>query len=367
MSKQVRNSIPEASVEDIEGKMHLPDVAVLDVREPNELNGGIIPGAISLACGCFESKIKDVLPDKQKEVIVYCATGIRSILAAETLMQMGYENVKSLSGGFNAWKAAGKEFEMKGNLSRDQATRYARHIILPEIGVEGQLKLLNSKVLLIGAGGLGSPAGIYLAAAGVGTLGIVDADCVDRSNLQRQILHREERIGQFKTKSARETIISINSDIAVIEHQERLGRQNAMSLIKDYDVIVDGCDNFPTRYLVNDACILSKKPLVDGSILRFQGQITVVKPNDGPCYRCIYPKIPTPEEVPSCAEAGVLGAIPGIIGTMQALEAIKVILDIGDTLVGRLLIFDGLTLKFRELKVRRDPECVVCSEKATIK
>lgn len=270
-------------------------------------------------------------------------------------------------GGFNGWKNAGLPIETKKMLNQDQMTRYSRHLTLPEVGEEGQMKLLEAKILLIGAGGLGCPTAIYLAAAGVGTLGIVDFDQVDLTNLQRQILHREMDVGTPKTESARRAIAGINSQVKVITHAVKLNRDNVMEIIKEYDVIVNGCDNFPTRYLLNDACVLSKKPMVDGSIFRFEGQVTIFHPGKGPCYRCLYPLPPPPEMAPSCAEAGVLGVLPGIIGSIQAVEAIKLVLGKGESLVGRLLMYDALSQKFREMKVRRDPACPVCGENPTIK
>lgn len=366
MIKQVKSQVQEVAVDDIEEKVQDPNVKLLDVREPDEWDGGVIPGAITLPRGFLELKIEDQIPDKEQEVIVYCAGGIRSALAAQSLQQLGYANVKSLIGGFNAWKRAGKDFDMKRSLSKDQAARYVRHTMLPEVGEAGQLKLMDSKVLLIGAGGLGCPAGLYLAAAGVGTIGFVDYDVVDLSNLQRQILHSEERIGQHKTASAKATLQGINSEVNVVEHREKLSRDNVMDIIKDYDVVINGCDNFPTRYLINDACVMAKKPLVDGSIFRFEGQATVFLTGEGPCYRCLYPEPPPPDMAPSCAEAGVFGVLPGIVGSVQALEAIKLLLGIGEPLVGRLLMYDALTQRFREMKVQRDPECPVCGENPTI-
>ncbi len=366
MIKAVKADITEVTVDDIEDKVGDSKVSVVDVREPDEWEGGIIPGAIPLARGFLELKIEEQVPDKDQEVVIYCAGGVRSALAARAMQELGYTNVKSLIGGFNAWKRAGKAFEMKQSLTKDQAGRYLRHTMLPEVGEKGQLKLLDAKVLLIGAGGLGCPAALYLAAAGVGTLGLVDYDVVDASNLQRQILHTEDRVGELKTASAKQTIAGLNSDVKVVEHREKLTRDNVMDMIKNYDVVINGCDNFPTRYLINDACVLTKTPLIDGSIFRFEGQVTAYIPDEAPCYRCLYPEPPPPEMAPSCAEAGVIGVLPGIIGSLQALETIKLILGIGQPLVGRLILYDALKQTFREMKIRRDPECPVCSDKATI-
>ncbi len=364
--QKAKGEITEVTVDQIEKKVGDPKVTFVDVREPDEWEGGIIPNALTLPRGFLELKIEEEVPEKDREVIVYCAGGTRSALAAKALQELGYKKVSSLVGGFTAWKRAGKKFDMKKWLTQEQAVRYSRHTMLPEVGEEGQMKLLDSKVLLIGAGGLGSPAGLYLAAAGVGTVGFVDFDVVDKSNLQRQILHTEDRVGQPKTESAKKTIAGINSDVQVVEHREKITSENATTILKGYDVIVNGCDNFPTRYLVNDACVFMNKPMVDGSIFRFEGQVTVYQPRRGPCYRCLYPEPPPPEMAPSCAEAGVLGVLTGIIGSLQALEAIKLLLTIGDPLIGRLLMYDALNQKFREMKVRRDPQCPVCSEIPTI-
>ncbi len=343
-----------------------PSIALVDVREPEEWEGGIAPGALTIARGFLELRIEEEIPDKDREIICYCAGGVRSALAAKSLNQLGYKKVSSLAGGFNGWKNAGLPIEMKKGMKAGQLSRYARHISMPEVGEEGQLKLLGSKVLLIGAGGLGCPAALYLATAGVGTIGIIDYDVVDLSNLQRQILHSEEEVGRPKVESAKRRLRGLNSDIQVIPISEKLSRDNALKIIADYDVVVNGCDNFPTRYLINDACVMGKKPLVDGSIFRFEGQVTVFYPGRGPCYRCLYPEPPPPEMAPSCAEAGVFGVLPGIIGSIQAVETIKLLLGAGDPLIGRLLMYDALGQKFREMKVRRDPKCPVCGDKPTI-
>jgi sulfur-carrier protein adenylyltransferase/sulfurtransferase len=363
---KVKSEISEVNLDEVQSKLDDASVSIIDVREADEWDGGIVPGAITLPRGFLELQIEGKISDKEKEIIVYCAGGVRSALAAKSLQDLGYKNVHSLIGGFNAWKRAEKPFDMKKGLSKQQAARYLRHTMLPEVEEVGQLKLLEAKVLLIGAGGLGSPAGLYLAAAGVGTLGFVDFDVVDLSNLQRQILHTEDRVGTPKTESAKKTIAGINSDVTVVEHREKITRDNAFKILKDYDVVVNGCDNFPTRYLLNDACVLSNKPMVDGSIFRFEGQVTVFDPPKGPCYRCLYPEPPPPDMAPSCAEAGVIGVLPGIIGSLQALETIKLILGIGEPLVNRLLMYDALKQQFRELKIRRDPACPVCGEAPTI-
>jgi molybdopterin/thiamine biosynthesis adenylyltransferase len=300
-------------------------------------------------------------------VTLYYAAGVRSLLAARALLEMGYEDVASLSGGFDAWKAAGyDEFVIPHALSAEQKLRYSRHLLMPEIGEEGQARLLGAKVLLIGTGGLGSPAALYLAAAGVGTLGLVDFDTVDVSNLQRQILHTQDRIGMPKTQSAKIALNALNPDVHVVEHAEVLNSESAPRLFRQYDVIVNGCDNFPTRYLANDMAIFERKPLVDGGIFRFEGQVSTILPFSSPCYRCRYPAPPPPEEAPSCAEAGVLGVLPGIVGVLQATEVIKLILDRGTLLTGRLLHIDVLDMRFREFRVPRDPACPVCGENPTI-
>ena len=338
-----------------------PGAVVLDVREPDEFEQGAIPGALLLPRGNLESGIEPRVPDHDVPVIVHCASGVRSAFAAKTLAELGYTNVVSMAGGFNKWKDEGREWRVPQALTAEQRNRYQRHLLLPEVDVEGQLKLLGSKVLLLGAGGLGSPAALYLAAAGVGTLGIVDMDVVDESNLQRQILHNSERIGERKVDSAKKTLTALNPDVNVVAYDVRLGADNVVDILTGYDVVVDGADNFPARYLLNDASLKVGMPVVHGSIFRFEGQATVFKPYDGPCYRCLIPEPPPPELAPSCAEAGVLGVLPGIIGSIQALEAIKLILGIGDSLSGRLLAYDSLEQSFRTFKVNRDPECPACS------
>jgi len=292
---------------------------------------------------------------------VICAAGHRSAFATKTLGELGYTEAVSVAGGFNRWKDEGREWRAPRVLSPDQRNRYSRHLLLPEVGEEGQLKLLDAKVLLLGAGGLGSPAALYLAAAGVGTIGIIDMDVVDDSNLQRQILHNMDRIGERKVDSAKKTLTALNPDVNVVTHDTRLGADNVVQLLSEYDIVVDGADNFPSRYLLNDASLKTGTPVVHGSIFRFEGQITVFKPHDGPCYRCFIPEPPPPEMAPSCAEAGVLGVLPGIVGSIQALEAIKLILDLGDSLSGRLLAYDALEQSFHTFKIRRDESCQACS------
>jgi molybdopterin/thiamine biosynthesis adenylyltransferase len=317
--------------------------------------------------GHLESRIERTAPDHARQVVLYCSAGNRSAFAAKTLEEMGYEDVVSLADGFTDWKRNGFPIELHAGLEAPQRARYSRHLLIPEVGEQGQLKLLDSKVLLIGAGGLGSPASLYLAAAGVGRLGIVDADVVDESNLQRQIVHSTERLGEAKVDSAKRTIEALNPDVQVVAYEERLTSENVERILADgWDVIVDGADNFPTRYLVNDASVWHDIPVVHGSIYRFEGQVTVFKPGAGPCYRCLFPTPPPPELAPSCAEGGVLGVLPGIIGSLQANEALKLALGIGDSLVGRLLLFDALAAEFNEVKLRRDPECPVCGEHPTI-
>ena len=368
----LKKRVTEATPQEVQQLLRKGDVQLGDVREKNEWDEGHLPGAAFVPKSYLEQWAEDRLPSKDKPTILYCAGGVRSVMAADALQKLGYTNVISMSGGFNRWKDSGLPWTKPETLAPDQAQRYSRHLLIPEVGERGQLKLLSSKVLLIGAGGLGSPAALYLAAAGVGTLGIVDSDVVDATNLQRQILHNTERLGRSKVESARETIAALNPDVTVIGCEERLTAANIDRIIAGYDVVVDGSDNFPTRYLVNDASVKHKIPVVHGSIYRFEGQATVFKPFDsgpferGPCYRCLFHQPPPPELAPSCAEAGVLGVLPGIIGSIQASEAIKLLLGIGEPLIGRYLLFDALDTTFREVKLRRDPECPVCGEHPTI-
>ena len=336
----------------------------LDVREADEYAQGAVPGALHIPRGMLELQVEGRVPDKDSKIVVYCAGGTRSALAAQALGQLGYSDVASMAGGFNKWKDEGRDWVVPRTLDADQRNRYQRHLLLPEVGEAGQQRLLESKVLLLGAGGLGSPAALYLAAAGVGTIGIVDMDVVDSSNLQRQILHNLDRIGERKVDSAKKTLTAMNPDVDVVTYDVRLGADNVLDIINSYDVIVDGTDNFPTRYLVNDAALLKKIPVVHGSIFRFEGQATIFYPYEGPCYRCLVPEPPPAELAPSCAEAGVLGVLPGIIGSIQAVETIKLLLDLGEPLVGRLLAYDALEESFRTFKIRRDPECPACGENA---
>jgi len=368
--RQARRQVPEWSTPQVNEAMahqheagrENQEIVLVDVREKHEWNEGHIPGAIHVPRGYLELQVEEAVPDKDKTVVLYCAGGVRSLMAGATLQQMGYKNVVSMAGGFGAWKGNGYSFVQPRTMSEAQAKRYSRHLLIPEVGEEGQFKLLDSRVLLIGAGGLGSPAAYYLAAAGVGTIGIIDADVVDDSNLQRQILHNTQRIGQYKAESARETIEALNPDVKVITHIERLDESNVARIIADYDVILDGTDNFPTRYLLNDAALIANKPVVHGSVFRFEGQLTVFKPYEGPCYRCLYPEPPPMALAPSCAEAGVLGVLPGIIGILQATETIKLLLGIGDPLVGRMMTYDALAGEFNELRLFRDPKCAACGE-----
>jgi sulfur-carrier protein adenylyltransferase/sulfurtransferase len=336
--------------------------ALLDVRERDEFEQGFIPGAVHIPRGNLETRIERNVFPRSTPIVVYCATGTRSVYAAKTLGELGYTDVVSMAGGFAAWKENGHEWTVPRTLTGQQLERYSRHVLIPEVGEQGQLRLLDSKVLLIGAGGLGSPAALYLAAAGVGTIGVVDADVVDVSNLQRQIVHTVERVGMPKVDSAEIAMKALNPEVTVVKHPERLTSENVLDVISGYDVIIDGTDNFPTRYLLNDASLVAGLPVVHGSIYQFEGSVTVYKPHDGPCYRCQYPEPPPPELAPSCAEGGVLGVLPGVIGTMQATEAIKLLLGIGQPLVGRQVRYDALSMEFVELSMRRDPDCPVCSK-----
>jgi len=359
---EAKSAITEVGID--EAEQRLAGSTFLDVREPDEYEQGAIPAAIHLPRGHLEFQVEGKLPDKGSPVVVYCAGGTRSAFAAKTLADLGYSDVVSMAGGFNRWKDAGKPWSTPRTLTPDQRNRYQRHLLLPEVGEVGQQKLLDSKVLLLGAGGLGSPAAMYLAAAGVGTIGIIDMDVVDESNLQRQILHNMERIGDRKVDSAKKTLTAMNPDVDVATYDVRLGADNVLEVIDGYDVIVDGTDNFPTRYLVNDASLVKRIPVVHGSIFRFEGQVTVFDPYNGPCYRCMIPEPPPAELAPSCSEAGVLGVLPGIVGSIQALEAMKMLLHLGDPLIGRLLAYDALDESFRTFKVRRDPECAACGPNA---
>ena len=364
----IRKSIAVISLEEIKRRLDTKTPMVLvDVREKEEFRDGYIPGAISVPRGFLEMQIEQKVTDKTAPVVLYCAGGTRSALAAKTLQDLGYTHVESANPGFVRWKDLGFPMDKPPQLTEAQRDRYSRHLLLPEVGEVGQAKLLASKILLLGAGGLGSPAALYLAAAGVGTIGLVDADTVDASNLQRQIIHSTSRLGMPKVESAEKAIHDLNPDVKVIKFQERVDSSNVDRNFEGFDVIVDGCDNFPTRYLVNDASVFLKKPVVHGSIFRFDGQVTTFAPHlGGPCYRCLYPEPPPPHLAPSCQEAGVLGILPGVVGVIQATEAIKLVLGKGAPLIGRLLTYDSLRMKFGELKLRRDKTCPVCGEAPTI-
>jgi len=399
--QQTRSEISEIDATEARNRIESGEPVVVDVREQDEWDEGHIAGAVHVPRGHLESRIERLAPDPSRPLIVYCSAGNRSAFAAKTLADLGYEDVVSLAGGFTDWKRNGFPVQLQTGLEAPQRARYSRHLLIPEVGEEGQLKLLDSKVLLIGAGGLGSPASLYLTAAGVGRIGIVDADVVDESNLQRQIVHSTESLGEPKVESAKRAIEALNPDVEVVGYKERLTSENIERILADgWDVIVDGADNFPTRYLVNDASVWHGIPVVHGSIYRFEGQVTVFKPKgvardarhqdagallpypseltgrtadgdhladgQGPCYRCLFPTPPPPELAPSCAEGGVLGVLPGVIGSLQASEALKLALGIGEPLIGRLLLFDALAATFDEVKLRRDPDCPVCGEQPTI-
>ena len=366
---EARKEIPEASPQQVNEllKNNGKSPVLLDVRESDEWRQGHLEGAIPLPRGFLEIKVEAAIPDKNTPIIAYCAGGVRSLLAAKVLREMGYQNVTSMAGGYGAWKNGGFKWVQDFQYTPDQLIRYSRHFLLPEVGEDGQAKLLQAKVLMVGAGGLGSPSAYYLAAAGVGTIGIIDNDVVDISNLQRQILHANDRVGMPKVESAKKTLEGLNPDVRVVPYQAKLTSENIMEILKEYDFVIDGCDNFPTRYLVNDACVLTGKPNVHGSIFQFEGQATVFYPGKGPCYRCLYPEPPPADMAPSCAEAGVLGVLPGLIGVIEALEAVKLILGKGDTLIGRLLHFNTLTMEINTLKLRRDPNCPMCGDHPTIK
>jgi molybdopterin/thiamine biosynthesis adenylyltransferase len=359
--RQIRSQITEVDPSEVHGSLD-NGVAIVDVRETEEFAAGHLPGARHVPRSYLESRIEGVVPDRSQRVVVYCATGQRSALAANTLLrELGYDDVVSMNGGITLWKDRGYEVEVPRSMSAEQRERYSRHLLIPEIGEAGQQKLLDARVLLLGAGGLGSPAALYLAAAGVGTLGIVDNDVVDLSNLQRQVIHSTERIGIPKVESAQETIHGLNPDVEVVTYQTRLDASNIMEIIEGWDVIVDGLDNFPTRYLLNDASVRLQIPVVSASILGFDGQLSVFKPYDGPCYRCLFPEPPPAELAPSCGANGVLGVLPGTMGLLQATEVVKLIVGAGDPAIGRLLLYDALAATLTEVKVRRDPECPICS------
>jgi sulfur-carrier protein adenylyltransferase/sulfurtransferase len=361
--REARAQIKEVTPQEVDA---LPAGAatIVDVREASEWEQGHLPGARHVSKSYIEQQIEAVAPDRDAPVVLYCAGGVRSLFAGQTLAEMGYTNVASMSSGFQGWKGAGLAFETPVVLSAEQKLRYSRHLLIPEVGAAGQARLLGSKALLIGAGGLGSPASLYLAAAGVGTIGIVDFDVVDVSNLQRQILHTTDRVGERKTESAKRSINALNPEVKVVAHEEMLVAGNVNRIIAGYDVILDGTDTFETRYILNDAAVAAGIPVIHASVFRFEGQLTTFIPYEGPCYRCLYPTPPPPELAPGCSVAGVLGVVPGILGLLQANEALKVLLGIGQTLAGRLLLFDALETEFTELKLRRDPNCPVCSTEA---
>ena len=356
-----KSQIVEVSTDDAASRITTPGTVVLDVREPDEYEQGALVNVVHIPRGHLEAQIEARISGHDTPIVIYCAGGVRSAFAAKTLGELGYSNVVSMAGGFGRWKDEGKPWKTPASLTPEQRNRYQRHLLLPEVGEKGQLALFEKKVLMIGAGGLGSPAALYLAAAGVGTLGIIDMDVVDASNLQRQILHNLDRIGDRKVDSAKKTLTLMNPDLNVVTYDTRLGADNIEAIMTGYDLIVDGTDNFPTRYLVNDVSLKLGIPVVFGALFRFDGQVTIFKPHDGPCYRCMLPEPPPAEMAPSCAEAGVLGVLPGIIGSLQAMEAIKYLLNLGDSLSGRLLTYDALEASFRPLKIRRDPNCPACS------
>jgi molybdopterin/thiamine biosynthesis adenylyltransferase/rhodanese-related sulfurtransferase len=359
--RQIKSQIEEIDPSEVHELLD-EGVVIVDVRGSEEAATGHLPGAKLVPRGHLESRIEGAVPDRSASVILYCASGVRSAYAARTMRDdLGYENVKSMTGGITLWKDRGYEVEIPRALSSQQRDRYSRHLLIPEIGAEGQQKLLDAKVLLLGAGGLGSPTALYLAAAGVGTLGIVDDDVVDLSNLQRQVIHNNQRIGTLKVDSAEESIRALNPDVKVVKYPFRLGAENIMEVIEGYDVIVDGVDNFPTRYLLNDATVRLGIPVVSASILGFDGQLSVFKPYEGPCYRCLFREPPPAELAPSCGANGVLGVLPGTMGLLQATEVVKLIVGIGEPAIGRLLLYDALGATLTEVKVRRDPECPICS------
>jgi adenylyltransferase/sulfurtransferase len=365
--RQLKSEIEEVDVSRASELRETDSPVFVDVRERSEWDEGHVPGAVHVPKSHLESRIEQAVPERDATVVVYCASGSRSVFAAKTLEELGYEHVSSMSGGFTEWKRNGFPFDLPRALDETKRRRYSRHLLIPEVGEEGQLRLLDARMLLIGAGGLGSPAALYLAAAGVGTLGIVDDDAVDETNLQRQIVHSTDRLGESKAESAKRTIEALNPDVTVQVYKERLTSENVDRILGEgWDVIVDGADNFPTRYLLNDGSVWHGIPVVHGSIFRFEGQTTVFKPKDGPCYRCLFPQPPPPELAPSCAEGGVLGVLPGIVGSLQANEALKLALGAGEPLVGRLLLFDALETQFTEITLRRDPDCPVCGDHPTI-
>jgi len=363
---KVKKEIREVNVQDVNARIQKNGVALVDVREKEEWDEGHLPGATFIPRGHLESRIEKTVPEKTSPVILYCAGGSRSAYAAKTLQDLGYKDVVSMAGGYGEWKNAGLPFVVPEKMSKNRLARYSRHLKIPEIGEAGQLKLMASKVLLVGAGGLGSPAGVYLAASGIGTLGVIDSDTVDESNLQRQILHWTSSIGAPKVDSARRTLFEVNPDVKVKTYNLRLDASNVVDIFKDYDVILSGSDNFSTAYLVNDAAVMLKKPVLYGSIFRFDGQMSTFIPYQGPCFRCLYPEAAPADLAPSCDEAGVLGVLPGVVGLIQATEAVKALLGIGEPLVGRLLVYDALSMTFRTFKTPRRKDCATCGENAKI-
>ncbi len=363
--RDARAQVREVSAAEVDAQREAKSPPLLvDVRETHEWEAGHLPGAVHVPRGHLESRIEGEAPDRSRPIVIYCASGVRSVFAAQTLAEMGYADVVSMAGGFQGWKSQGLPWNSPTVLTPEQKLRYSRHLLIPEVGAEGQARLLESRVLLVGAGGLGSPASLYLAAAGVGTIGVIDFDVVDLSNLQRQVVHTTDRVGQKKVDSMRTSLLALNPGIEVIGHDEMLVADNVERLISGYDVILDGTDTFETRYLLNDAAVIAGIPVVHASVFRFEGQLTVFKPFEGPCYRCLYPTPPPPELAPGCSVAGVLGIVPGIMGLLQANEVLKLLLGIGDSLAGRLLLFDALDGAFTELQLRRDPACPVCSDAA---
>ncbi len=359
--REAREQVPEVTPAQAE-LAAARGASLLDVREASEWEQGHVTAARHISKSYIEQEIESLAPDRSTPLVVYCAGGIRSLFAGQTLKQMGYTDVSSMSGGFQAWKSEGRAWEQPRVLTSEQKSRYSRHLLIPEVGAAGQARLLDSKVLFVGAGGLGSPAMLYMAAAGVGTIGIVDFDIVDSSNLQRQVIHRTDRVGMRKVELAEMTITALNPDVKVVPHEVMLGPDNVEALIDGYDLIFDGTDTFETRYVLNDAAVAAGIPVVHASVFRFEGQLTVFKPHAGPCYRCLYPTPPPPELAPGCSVAGVLGVVPGVMGLLQATEGLKVLLDIGDSLAGRLLIYDALDGAFSELQLRRDPKCPACGD-----
>ena len=359
--RQVKSEIDEIDPSQV-NELLQEGVTIIDVREAEELSSGLLPGAKHVPRSYLETRIERIVPDRSAHVILYCASGNRSAYGARTLRDdLGYEQVESMTGGIALWKDRGYEVDVPRTLSPEQRDRYSRHLLIPEIGTGGQQKLLDAKVLLLGAGGLGSPTALYLAAAGVGTLGIVDDDVVDLSNLQRQVIHSTQRVGIPKVDSAEESIHALNPDVRVVKYPVRLDASNIMEIIAGYDVIVDGVDNFPTRYLLNDATVRLQIPVVSASILGFDGQLSVFKPYEGPCYRCLFREPPPAELAPSCGANGVLGVLPGTMGLLQATEVVKLIVGVGDPAIGRLLLYDALAATLTEVKVHRDPDCPICS------